>query len=150
MVIEIDTNSPEETREIGRRLAGILRPGDVVLLVGRLGSGKTLFVSGIADGLGIDDRVTSPSFVLVHEYDGFLKVVHADMYRLTSVNEFEDLDLATSARDGVLVVEWGGVVASSLPDHLLVELSVTGEESRSLRFVPVGSWRGRSLEELSG
>ena len=149
-MITFDSGSVEETHRLGRRLAGLLQPGDIVLLEGRLGSGKTLLVSGIADGLGVDETVTSPSFVLVHEYSGFLDIVHADLYRLGSVNEFEDLELPTTASDGVLVVEWGGVVSGSVPDHLLVRIEITGETSRTLSFVPVGSWRSRSLEELSG
>ena len=85
----LTSKSPDGTLDIGRRLARVLRAGDVVLLSGRLGSGKTLFVSGIAEGLGVQEQVTSPSFVIVHEYDGFLKIIHADMYRLGSVGEFD-------------------------------------------------------------
>lgn len=143
------SESPEQTLGVGRRLATVLRPGDVLLLSGRLGSGKTLLVSGIAEGLGVAEQVTSPSFVLVKEYDGFLRIIHADMYRLGSIGEFRDLDLANEARGGVLVIEWGDVVAPAVPDHLLVEISITGDSSRLLRFVPVGSWAQRSLEELA-
>ncbi len=142
------SSSPEQTLDIGRRLARLLRPDDVILLGGRLGCGKTLLVSGIAEGLGVQDQVTSPSFVIVHEYDGFLKIIHADMYRLSSLGEFDDLELTELARDGVLVVEWGDVIASGMPDHLLIQFTITGESSRTLRFTPVGSWTDRSLEEL--
>jgi len=141
--------SPEQTLDIGRRLARVLRAGDIVLLSGRLGSGKTLLVSGMAEGMGVQEQVTSPSFVLVHEYEGFLKIVHADMYRLGSIREFDDLELTGDSRDGVLIVEWGDVVASAMPDYLLIEISTTGENTRTLRFVPVGSWTERSLEELA-
>lgn len=147
-MIELTSRSPDETLDIGRRLSRLLRPGDVVLLGGRLGSGKTLFVSGIAEGLGVQEQVTSPSFVLVHEYDGFLKIIHADMYRIGSIGEFEDLELTEEARDGVLVVEWGDAVASGMPDHLLVEIVITGESERMLRLRPVGTWARRSLEEF--
>lgn len=150
MVIEVVSRSPEDTRDFGRTLARVVRAGDVVLLGGRLGSGKTLLVSGLAEGLGVHEQVTSPSFVLVHEYEGFLKIVHADMYRVSSMNEFEDLELSTLAAGGVLVVEWGTVVASAVPDHLFIEIEMTGETARMLRARPVGSWAGRSLEELAG
>jgi tRNA threonylcarbamoyladenosine biosynthesis protein TsaE len=103
----------------------------------------------MAEGLGVQEQVTSPSFVLVHEYEGFLKIVHADMYRLGSIAEFDDLELTGDSRDGVLIIEWGDVVASTMPDHLLIEISTTGENTRMLRFVPVGSWSERSLEELA-
>ena len=147
--MELDSGSPEETLDIGRRLARILRAGDVLLLTGRLGSGKTLLVAGIAEGLGVEEQVTSPSFVLVHEYHGFLRIVHADVYRIGSVNEFRDLELVDAAADGVLAVEWGDVVANAVPDHLLVDIGITGAEMRRLTFTPMGSWSARSLGELA-
>lgn len=148
--MRIESRSPDETLDIGRRLAPLLRPGDIVLLSGQLGGGKTLFVGGVAEGLGVQEQVTSPTFVIVHEHDGFMKIIHADLYRLGSIAEFDDLELESIAAEGVLLVEWGDVVAGSMSDYLLVEFSVTGESSRMLRFAPVGSWRDRSLEELSG
>ena len=88
------TDSPEETLSLGRRLSSILGPGDVVLLGGRLGTGKTLLTAGIAEGLGVPDPIASPTFVIARVYlDGFLPLVHADVYRLGSILEFEDLDL---------------------------------------------------------
>ena len=144
------STSPDQTLDIGRKLARVLGSGDVVLLSGRLGAGKTLLVSGIAEGMGVQEQVTSPSFVLVHEYDGFLKIIHADMYRIGSTGEFDDLELTSRARGGVLVIEWGDVVASVLTDYLLVDMSITGESTRMMRFVPMGSWSERSLEELAG
>lgn len=148
-MIELTSGSPDQTLDIGRRLARVLRAGDIVLLSGRLGAGKTLLVSGIAEGMGVQEQVTSPSFVLVHEYDGFLRIIHADMYRLGSIGEFDDLELTTDSRDGVLVVEWGDVVASAVPDYLLVEMTITDDGTRQMRFVGVGSWAERSLEELA-
>ena len=146
--MQLVTNSPDETLDVGRRLARLLKPDDVVLLSGRLGSGKTLLVSGLAEGLGVQEPVTSPSFVLVQEYDGFLKIVHADMYRIGTINEFEDLELTDLAAGGVLVIEWGAAVAGSVPDHLSIEIAITGETDRSMWFRSVGSWADRSLEEL--
>ena len=146
--MELVSVSPDHTLDIGRRIARLLRAGDVVLLSGRLGAGKTLLVGGLAEGLGVQEHVTSPTFVLVHEYDGFLKIVHADMYRIGSIGEFDDLELMDLARDGVLAVEWGDVVASSIPDHLIVEIEITGAATRTLRLRTVGSWVGRPLEGL--
>lgn len=149
MVVNLGSESPDETLDIGRRLARVLALGDVVLLSGRLGAGKTLLVSGIAQGMGVQEQVTSPSFVLVHEYSGLLDITHADMYRLGSIGEFNDLELTSSTADGVLLIEWGDVVAPALTDYLLVDIEVTAESRRMLRFVPMGSWVERSLEELA-
>jgi len=149
-MIEIPTDSAAATQAVGRRLAGLLRPGDVVLLAGRLGAGKTVFASGVAEGLGVDEQVTSPSFVLVHEHAGFLPLIHADVYRLGSSAEFDDLELPAAASEGVLLIEWGNVVAGSVPpDHLLVEIVILAESERRIGLAPMGSWRSRPLEEIT-
>lgn len=148
---EVHSTSPLETLALGRRLATLLEAGDVVLLAGKLGSGKTLLVSGVAEGLGIDGPVTSPSFVLVREYDdGFLPLVHADVYRLGSMAEFDDLELPDSASDGVLLIEWGTAVAGGVPeDHLVIHIDVLGEGERRFRFEAKGDWVTRRLGELT-
>ena len=106
MSLDITTSSPDETLALGRKFAALLTVGDIVLLSGRLGSGKTLFVAGVGEGLGIPDRITSPSFVISRIYrDGFLPMVHADVYRLGSIAEFEDLELTDDSGDGVLFIE---------------------------------------------
>jgi tRNA threonylcarbamoyladenosine biosynthesis protein TsaE len=149
-MMEIPTTSPSETLSLGRRFAAMLRAGDVVLLAGRLGAGKTLFAAGIGEGLGVDEPLTSPSFVLARIHHGFLPVVHADVYRLGTSAEFDDLDLPEQASDGVLLVEWGDAVAAGVPDdHLLVRIDITGETSRVFKFIASGSWVGRPLEELT-
>jgi tRNA threonylcarbamoyladenosine biosynthesis protein TsaE len=138
---------PEDTEALGARLAASLRPGDVIVLAGGLGAGKTLLTKGIATGLGVDEPVVSPSFVLVREYQtGFIPVIHADVYRLGTVNEFEDLDVFDRAVEGVLIIEWGGAVETALPrDHLRIEFEVEDDETRILRFVGEGSWAQRDL-----
>ncbi len=147
--IEITTGSPAETLALGQRLAGLLRPGDVVLLVGRLGAGKTLLASGIGEGLGVQEQVVSPTFVIVRSYDGFMPLHHVDVYRLGSTAEFEDLDLFSRADDGVFLIEWGNVVASAVPaDRLDIELIVAGGDRREVRLTPHGSWNDRQLEGL--
>ena len=148
---EVRSTSPQETLALGRRLATLLEAGDVVLLAGKLGSGKTLLVSGVAEGLGIAGPVVSPSFVLVREYrDGFLPLVHADVYRLGSTAEFDDLELPDSANEGVLLIEWGSAVAGSVPDdHLVIHIDVADDEARCFRFEPNGRWADRPLGELA-
>ncbi len=150
-MIEVRTDAPSETLALGQRLASILQPGDVILLNGRLGTGKTLLTSGIAEGLGITDPISSPSFVLARRYDdGFLPLIHADVYRLSSIGELEDLELEEEAEDGVLVIEWGEAVASAITeDRLEVSITMDDETGRSFRFEPYGSWRSRPLEEVA-
>lgn len=150
MTIEMKSADVAETMMIGRRLAALARPGDVVVLAGPLGSGKTAFVGGLAEGLGIDDPITSPSFVLMRRYDsGFTPLVHVDVYRLGSLGEFEDLEVFEEGRDGVTVIEWGNAVAPALPpDHLTIELIPVSENERTVRLGPCGDWEGRPLEEL--
>lgn len=145
----IETRCPTEadTRAVASKLAASLRPGDVIVLAGGLGSGKTLFTGGLAAGLGVEEQVVSPSFVLVRRYlTGFLPVVHVDVYRLHSLNEFEDLDVFELAADGVLVIEWGDALEGAIPeDHLRVDFTVEPDDTRVLRLVPSGSWEDRDL-----
>ncbi|MEN8114708.1 MAG: tRNA (adenosine(37)-N6)-threonylcarbamoyltransferase complex ATPase subunit type 1 TsaE [Actinomycetota bacterium] len=142
------TDSPEETMALGRRLSSVLKPGDVVLLSGRLGTGKTLLTAGIAAGLGVPDPISSPTFIIARVYrDGFLPLVHADVYRLSSMLEFEDLDLEETAAQGVLVVEWGEAIEDAVsPDRLVIEMEIDGETGRRFTFVGHGVWQDRSLE----
>jgi tRNA threonylcarbamoyladenosine biosynthesis protein TsaE len=141
---------PGDTADLGARLAALLRPGDVIALSGPLGAGKTLFTSGIAAGLGVEEPVTSPTFILSREYvSGFMPLTHADIYRLSTRNEFDDLDLLSEASQGVLVIEWGDVVEPILPiDHLRVDFTVDDAEARIIDLVPSGSWPNR-LRELT-
>jgi tRNA threonylcarbamoyladenosine biosynthesis protein TsaE len=149
-MIETETESPAGTLALGRRLAAMLGAGDVLLLAGRLGVGKTLLVAGVAEGLGVAEPVTSPSFVLVRTYHGLVPVVHADVYRLGSSGEFDDLELPESARQGVLLIEWGDAVTSGVPpDHLTIRIEATGESSRRFTFLPAGTWKDRPLAELT-
>lgn len=149
-MIEVRCPTETDTRALAGRLASSLRPGDVVLLAGELGSGKTLFAGGLAAGLGVEEQVVSPSFVLVRQYhSGFMPVIHADVYRLGTLNEFDDLDVFELAREGVLVIEWGDAVEQSLPeDHLRIDFEVEDGQTRVLRLVPHGSWTARDLRSV--
>lgn len=145
--MEVRCPTPGDTEALGSRLASSLRPGDVIVLAGGLGAGKTLFARGIATGLGVEETVVSPSFVLVKEYrSGFMPMVHVDVYRLGTMNEFEDLDVFDLSADGVLVIEWGAAVEAALPrDHLRVEFEVDDDGTRVVRFVGEGEWGRRDL-----
>lgn len=140
----------EDTRAIGRVLAAAYRPGDTTILTGGLGSGKTTLVRGIAEGLGCDDPVASPTFTLIREYGGGrLDVVHADVYRLDRIQDVVDLGLDELRDTGraILLVEWGDAVAGLLPDdHLRVELSEPdpGDDVRRIVLSASGaSWAER-------
>jgi len=149
-MFEIQCPTADDTRAFAGRLAALVRPDDVIVLAGRLGAGKTVFVGGLAGGLGVEEAVVSPSFVLVRQYQsGFIPVVHADVYRLVSFNEFEDLGVLDQARGGVLVIEWGDALEQVLPrDRLKVVIEIGEDESRTLRLEPFGSWVSRDWESI--
>ena len=149
-MIVLEAPTAADTRRLGRALAALAREGDVILLVGPLGAGKTVLAAGLAEGLGVTEPLVSPSFILARTYtDGFMPLVHADVYRVGTSGEFEDLDLLDMARTGLLVIEWGDAVAGLLPDTCLtVKISGGGDGSRTVRLAPRGPWRDRPLHEL--
>ena len=123
--MEYTSNSPEETEELGRRLGRCLMPGAVVAYTGDLGAGKTAFTRGLARGLGIGERITSPTFTIVNEYEGGrLPLFHFDMYRLGSSEELFDIGWEDYlARGGVCAVEWSENVSDALdPDTIRVDI----------------------------
>jgi tRNA threonylcarbamoyladenosine biosynthesis protein TsaE len=128
------TTSEDETAAAGRALAVTLSPGAVVLLVGDLGAGKTAFVRGLAEGLGIaSDEVSSPTFTLVQEYRaGRLPLVHVDLYRLDDPREIDDLGLDEIAGGGVLAIEWAEKHPRPPPDAIRVLLEHSGDTGRRI------------------
>ena len=130
------THSEEETAAVARDLAARLKPGDVVLLAGELGAGKTAFVRGLAAGLDIDpDAVSSPTFTLVHEYrGGRLALYHADLYRLekaaTGELGLEEMGVA----DGVLAIEWPDRLTHAMPGAITVQMEFAGDTSRRISY----------------
>jgi tRNA threonylcarbamoyladenosine biosynthesis protein TsaE len=142
------TASVEETRELAAALAALAQPGDVVALAGDLGAGKTAFVQGFGRGLGVAERITSPTFTLVHVYEGRMPVHHLDVYRLEQLSEALDLGLAEMLDEGgVVLVEWGDAITPLLPhDHLEVHLTFgAGDDDRVLELEPIGpGWAHRT------
>lgn len=147
MVIEIETETADRTREVGHALATVLQPRDTVILTGDLGAGKTTLVQGIGLGLAVVDHVASPTFTLVREYTGRLDVVHVDVYRLERIQDVVDLGLDEMGGPGrVLVVEWGDVVRDLLPeDRLRVQLTTDRADAETRRIVIAA--QGRSWAE---
>ena len=141
-------STADAMREYGSRLAGVLRAGDLVLLSGPLGAGKTTLAQGIGEGLHVRGSVTSPTFVLARVHPSLGSgpaLLHVDAYRLGSVAELDDLDLEASLDEAVTVVEWGGVIAEGLSDHWLEVLigRPTADDARSVRVRPHGRrWDG--------
>lgn len=128
MTCTVGTTSAEETRALAKRLGALLRPGDVILLAGELGAGKTVFTKGIAHALGIHENVASPTFTIVREYDAPIPLVHVDVYRLDHLQELHDLGLDdVLGGEGVTVVEWGNKVANALPVERLDVCIESGE-----------------------
>ncbi|MGH9067003.1 MAG: tRNA (adenosine(37)-N6)-threonylcarbamoyltransferase complex ATPase subunit type 1 TsaE, partial [Acidimicrobiales bacterium] len=142
----LGTKSAEDTRELAAAIAALVEPGDVVLLVGDLGAGKTTFAQGFGAGLGVSEPITSPTFVLVRSYRGRLDLLHADVYRLDRLQEVVDLGLPELLDEGgVALVEWGDMAAPALaPDFLEVHLHQEGEDERTIDLRPVGRrWSAR-------
>lgn len=148
MPLKVVTRSVEETRALGEQLGrDVLRPGDVVVLSGELGSGKTALAQGVGRGLEVDGPVVSPTFTLVREYQGRIRLCHVDIYRLERVQEIHELGIEEELEESVTLIEWGEVAASALPaDRLEVRLTAgAGPDERIIELVLLGeSWRRRS------
>ena len=128
------TNSPAETEALGQRLAETLQPGDVIAYFGDLGAGKTAFTRGLAQGLGITDPVTSPTYTIVNEYlGGRLPLFHFDMYRLSSADDLFDIGWEDYLdRGGVCAVEWSENVTEAMEGAVSVTIDVLGENTRRI------------------
>ena len=164
--VEKEATTAEEARALGARLATMLRAGDLLILTGDLGAGKTTFTQGLGEGLQVRGGVTSPTFVIARVHPALVggpALVHVDAYRLGGIDELDDLDLDTSLDEAVTVVEWGEGIAEGLADTRL-EVSLTrarGDDAppgdgdhaddvdpRHVRFTPVGArWIGSGLRE---
>ena len=146
--MKVVTRSVEETRALGEELGrDVLVAGDVVVLTGELGTGKTALAQGVGRGLAVDGPVVSPTFTLVREYDGRVHLCHVDLYRLDRMQEIHDLGLEEHLDDSVTLIEWGEVAATALPsDRLEVRITAgAGPDERIIELVLLGeSWRRRS------
>src|SRR6478609_9216533 len=148
------SSSVDDTHTIAAAIAGVARPGDVIILSGEMGAGKTAFAQGFGRALGVEEPITSPTYTLVHSYDvpksgplGRVTLHHADLYRLDRTEEVADLALAELAEfDGIVLVEWGEVVETTFGEHLIVHLEHDGsaDDVRSIEIAGVGpTWASR-------
>ncbi len=151
MLINTVSESPEETQQVGMQLGKLSQPGEVFLLVGGLGVGKTCLTQGIAWGLGIEGYAASPSFVLINQYRGRLPLYHIDLYRLDSIEEVTEVGLDDYLYgNGVCVVEWAEKAWAVLPrENLTVEMSFFSDTSRSITLKPNGKRYVEMISQLS-
>jgi len=156
VILDVPSESVEQTRRLGAILGGLLVPGDVVLLHGELGAGKTAFTQGIGRGLGVAATVNSPTFTILKEYAGRLPLYHFDLYRIEDPGELETLGFADYfAGDGVSVIEWAergevdGVEAPWGPDALRVRFERGAGMGRLLHFSAAGAGGRRLLDRLA-
>jgi tRNA threonylcarbamoyladenosine biosynthesis protein TsaE len=148
--LKLITHSPDETIRLGRRIGELAIAGDIFLLTGVLGAGKTCLTQGIAYGLGIKEYTLSPSFVLVRELYGRLPLYHMDLYRLENLAEIADLGLDDYFYGkGVCAVEWANRSLTLLPqEHLYIEISYLGDNERQLTLKPSGHRYTELLEKI--
>lgn len=149
--MEVISRSADQTRRVGMRLGALLQPGDLVCLVGDLGSGKTTLVQGIGAGWGSLDQVSSPTFVIINVYrrPGDEQLYHLDAYRLADAKEALELDLDTLLAGGPMVVEWADRIEQALPEECLrVQLKYVDEDQRDMLIQALGARSETLLAKL--
>ena len=153
MIPRIEVATADAMRALGERIGRSARPGDLVVLHGPLGAGKTVVAQGVGAGLGVTDPITSPTFVIVRVHrGGRIPLVHVDAYRLGDVAEVDDLDLDATSDESVTVVEWGGGLVEHLSDgHLRVEIERREDDVREVTVTGVGPrWTAEELDVFRG
>lgn len=152
--VQVSLPTAEDTQGVGRRLGALVAAGDLVILTGDLGAGKTTFTQGLGEGLGVRGPVTSPTFVIARVHPSLTDgpvLVHVDAYRLGDAAELDDLDLDTDLDTAVTVVEWGSGLAEALSsDRLELTLTRAADDVRTLTITPVGArWADTDLRDLA-
>ena len=148
--VQVTSRSPENTQSVGRILGEHARPGDVFLLVGELGAGKTCLTQGVLWGLGLDEYARSPTFVLVSQYNGRLMLYHMDLYRLDIFDEIADLGLDEYLLgDGLSVVEWAEKAPEIFPEqHLMIQIEYLDETTRRLTLASSDEHHAETIDAV--
>ena len=136
-MFEFISNSEEETKKIAENIASQLKKGDIIVLTGDLGSGKTKFVEGILTYFGKEDEISSPTFTIVNEYDASEKIFHFDVYRLEDIDEFYAIGGEEYFEKGICLIEWGEIIENILPNRYLkivFERNIENETKRKMIF----------------
>jgi tRNA threonylcarbamoyladenosine biosynthesis protein TsaE len=145
----VELTTEHDTRRFGRTIGALLEAGDLVLLSGPLGAGKTVLAKGIAEGLGVEGRVSSPTFIIAREHRPApggkgIPLVHVDAYRLgDDLAQLDDLDLDSALTEAAVVVEWGESAERLSEDHLLVKITRCDDDTRLAEVKPKGKWENR-------
>ena len=149
---KLTSHNPTETHQLGIHIGKLALAGDIFLLVGRLGTGKTCLTQGIARGLGIKEYTPSPSFVLIREFYGRLPMYHIDLYRLDHIEEIADLGLDDYLYGkGVCVIEWAEKGLSLMPpEYLMININYLGDTERHFQFEPCGQHYLKIVNKLKG
>lgn len=152
-MFSLELSTLKQTQEFGRILGTLAEPGDVIILRGPLGAGKTALTQAVARGIGVDPQiyVTSPTFTLLHEYQGRIPLYHMDLYRLSGEDEVESLGLAEYfSGSGVTVIEWPERLGSLMPaERLEIELVISGEDSRTANLTGQGEGWQKKVAEIA-
>ncbi|GAG61062.1 unnamed protein product [marine sediment metagenome] len=151
MNLTIITKSPEETKNLGKEVSKLTKPGDLLAFYGELGAGKTCFIQGISQGLKVKDYVTSPSFTIINEYQGKIPIYHFDLFRLDNAEEILELGYKEYFYgEGLTVIEWAEKIEQLLTkEHLKIEIKFKDRYQRTISFIPQGDRFNKFLEELN-
>lgn len=143
-------NDENETRKLTYKLGELVKPGDIICLIGDLGAGKTTFTQGLAKGMGIEDYVTSPTFTIIQEYYGRIPLYHFDVYRIMDACEMYDIGYEEYFYgQGVCVIEWAHLIKDVLPkDYLWIEITTIDEQKRKVDFKYTNDYYKKLVEEM--
>ena len=148
-MFELISNSEEETKKIAENIASQLKKGDIIILTGDLGSGKTKFVEGILTYFGKQDEISSPTFTIVNEYDAKEKIYHFDVYRLEDIDEFYAIGGEEYFEKGICLIEWGEIIEKILPDRYLKIIFDREKENEMIRKMKFEFYGDFKLKEIN-
>jgi tRNA threonylcarbamoyladenosine biosynthesis protein TsaE len=145
----IISNSEEETREVAQKIARLFHPGDMIILDGNLGAGKTYFVKGFVENFQSKDLVSSPTFSIANFYRSDLtEILHIDLYRISNIDEFNDLGLYDYFGQSIALIEWGKKFEDYFEEYLLISFEINDDNTRTLTFTSHGDKYNRTIDEL--